>query len=147
MEPSDDTAAQVDAFWTRRLAQVSAAAPLPATIRSMAITPELREDYRGHEVLLHQRAKHSPQCYPRFDDWRLCLIRRLKDPNACKLIVRAYRPCAEELKRERDAAAAVKADAAAAAADEERRRLLNAKARELSAAQRERDLPKSAPAL
>lgn len=109
----------------------------------MVITPELRDDYRGHEILLHQRARHSPQCYARFDDWRLCLIRRLKDPNACKLIVRAYRPCAEELKRERDANAALKADAAAAAADDERRRLLNEKARELS----QRELSRSSSSL
>jgi len=87
----------------------------------MEITPTLLADYAGHEIFLRQRARHTPQCYERYDSVRNCLIRRETDEKTCETVLRTYRPCARE---------AHKAQLAASiAGDEERRKLLNAKSR------------------
>ena len=99
--------------------------PYPAVIGEMAVTPQVLAEYAGHEIFLKQRARHTPECYERYDAVRDCLLRRERDEKKCEYVLRTYRPCARQ---------AHKAQVAASiASDEERRKLLNAKARVIEA--------------
>lgn len=66
----------------------------------MLVTPELLQDYMGHESLLLQRAKQEPHCYTRFDTVRLCWLSRL-EPMACQKALEDFRPCAREQRRKK----------------------------------------------
>ncbi len=66
----------------------------------MLVTPELLQEYAGHESLLLQRAKQEPHCYSRFDTVRLCWLSRL-EPMACQKALEDFRPCAREQRRKK----------------------------------------------
>ena len=93
---------------------------VPDRIGDMAVTEELRAEYRGHEALLKNRAKHPPHCRRAWDAMARCLAQKL-DASTCEAVHARYAPCAKEMDRARAAAGA--------AAEMERRRALAVGAR------------------
>lgn len=116
--------ADPSALFLRRIKSIPRS-EIPDKIGDMAITPELLDDYKGHEIFLKERAKHPPHCYAAYDSLRLCFIQRL-GPETCTKVMESYRPCARELQKRRLAQQME--------AEDERRKILAAKARALEQA-------------
>lgn len=92
----------------------------------MELTPELLNDYEGHEMLLRVRARFQPHCHPLWDRLRDCIVGKEEREEACAAYARAFKPCSLEGRRQRAVAAEARAD--------ERRRALASLAKEKHAA-------------
>lgn len=76
---------------------------IPDVINDMPVSSDLRKQYQGASELLYFRAVHSPACRKPFDALVLC-VRQLLDADTCTDVIRAYKPCSEEIHRKRVAA-------------------------------------------